>query len=156
VGGGDDEAVTAPLKLRPDFRDSEKDGFVDTIEVASFQPPLRFADETGQQRNLSEAIRSVEDDGGLLQPSVECERRFRVGFGYPREARDRPVQRSFDPLPFSGLSAPFNLQSFSKKGPTASLRQVRSDGCVCDGLSEVRTVYRYGKTLISRIRALKG
>jgi len=32
----------------------------------------------------------------------------------------------------------------------------RSDGSVCKGKSEVLTTYKYGKTLISKIRALNG
>jgi len=60
---------------------------------------------------------------------------------------------------FGGLSVPLRLESIARHGTdktVALYTYARSDGSVCKGKSEVLTTYKYGKTLISKIRALNG
>ncbi|WP_287363284.1 hypothetical protein [Mesorhizobium sp.] len=60
---------------------------------------------------------------------------------------------------FGGLSTPLRLESIARHGDdktVATYTYARSDGSVCKGRSEVQTIYKYGKTLVSKIRALDG
>ncbi len=60
---------------------------------------------------------------------------------------------------FAALAIPLSLESVSRKGPdkvAASYVYTRSNGSVCKGRAEVSTTYKFGKTLIGKIRALNG
>ena len=60
---------------------------------------------------------------------------------------------------FGGLAEPLRLQSVAsvRSGEVeVSYHYVKSNGETCDGRANVTTVYRFGKTLISKIRALDG
>ncbi|BCG79901.1 COG3904 family protein [Mesorhizobium sp. 113-3-3] len=60
---------------------------------------------------------------------------------------------------FGGLSVPLQLESIGRRGKdkvAVVYSYSRADGFVCKGRAEVLTAYRYGKTLISRIKALDG
>ncbi|UDL90192.1 hypothetical protein LGH82_01995 [Mesorhizobium sp. PAMC28654] len=60
---------------------------------------------------------------------------------------------------FGGLSVPLQLESIARRGVdkvAVSYTYSRSDGSVCAGKAEVQTIYKYGKTLIGKIRALSG
>ncbi|MDF3152048.1 hypothetical protein P3C58_08670 [Mesorhizobium sp. XAP10] len=60
---------------------------------------------------------------------------------------------------FGGLSSPLQLESTARHGAdkvAVAYKYSRADGSACDGKAEVQTTYKYGKTLISKIRALSG
>lgn len=60
---------------------------------------------------------------------------------------------------FAGLSVPLQLESIGRRGEdkvAVAYSYSRADGFVCKGRAEVLTAYRYGKTLITRIKALDG
>ncbi|MFK0689526.1 hypothetical protein ACFX5Q_15135 [Mesorhizobium sp. IMUNJ 23033] len=60
---------------------------------------------------------------------------------------------------FGGLSAPLQLESVARRGAdkvAVAYTYSRADGSACNGKAEVQTTYKYGKTLISKIRALNG
>lgn len=60
---------------------------------------------------------------------------------------------------FGGLSVPLQLESIGRRGAAkvaVAYSYSRADGFVCKGRAEVFTAFRYGKTLISKIKALDG
>jgi hypothetical protein len=60
---------------------------------------------------------------------------------------------------FGTLSVPLKVKAVSMKSETevfVAYGYTKADGAVCDGQANVETVFRFGKTLISKIRALKG
>ncbi|MER8567445.1 hypothetical protein NKH85_15785 [Mesorhizobium sp. M0924] len=60
---------------------------------------------------------------------------------------------------FGGLSARLQLESIARRSAdkvAVAYTYSRADGSACNGKAEVQTTYKYGKTLISRIRALNG
>ncbi|MER8648965.1 hypothetical protein [Mesorhizobium sp. M0586] len=60
---------------------------------------------------------------------------------------------------FGGLKIPLALESVSRKSSdkvVASYSYTRSNGSKCKGRAEVSTTYKFGKTLIGKIRALNG
>ncbi|MBZ9812483.1 hypothetical protein [Mesorhizobium sp. CA7] len=60
---------------------------------------------------------------------------------------------------FGGLSVPLQLESVARHGAdkvAVAYTYSRADGSTCNGKAEVQTTYKYGKTLISKIRALDG
>ncbi|WP_292119491.1 hypothetical protein [Mesorhizobium sp.] len=60
---------------------------------------------------------------------------------------------------FGGLSSPLQLQAISRRGAdkvAVAYTYARADGSACKGKAEVETTYKYGKTLIRKIRAVNG
>ncbi|RWN10217.1 MAG: hypothetical protein EOR94_29305 [Mesorhizobium sp.] len=60
---------------------------------------------------------------------------------------------------FGDLSVPLQLEAIARRGAdkvAVEYSYSRANGAVCKGKAEVATVYKYGKTLISKIRALSG
>ncbi|WP_292364827.1 hypothetical protein [Mesorhizobium sp.] len=129
------------------------------LQIASFQPLTTPSLEPGNDETSTEPYDPMKTVAAFYNALSNAD-------GVSAAASVVPEKRGIGPFSetsihsfFSGLSTPLKLRSVSRKGTdkvVAAYSYVRTNGAVCDGRAEVRTTYRYGKTLISRISALNG
>lgn len=127
------------------------------LQVASFQAPA--VPSPGSAGSESEPYDPMKTVAGFYNALSNADGVSAAALVIPEKRGVGPFNENSIHSFFGGLATPLSLQSVSRKGPDGVITTytyARADGLVCHGKAEVRTTYQYGKTLISKIKALNG
>lgn len=128
------------------------------LKVAPFQPPAIASSIPGDDGTSPEPYDPMKTVAAFYNALSNADGSSAVALVVPEKRGIGPFNENSIHSFFGRLSSPLSLQSVSRQGSgaLATYTYVRSNGEACNGKAELKTIYRYGKTLISKIRALSG